>query len=88
MRDLKNMKKELFFEAKRDSRESLLGVKISLICEKKGLFGFYQRAFKGHFSNATKHVLQKACLGGVFLEEGKSQLGYVLKASGHVCVQQ
>ena len=26
-------------------------------------------------------------LGGVFLGEGKLRLGYVLKASGHACVQ-
>ena len=32
-------------------------------------------------------VAQNSRLGGVFPGEGKSQLGYVLKASGHACVQ-
>ena len=31
-----------------------------LIFEQKGPFGFYQEAFRGHFSNSTKHVLQKS----------------------------
>ena len=69
--------------------------------EKKGPFGFYLGVFRGHFSNSTKNFPQKSWfrgkfesnitrnsrLGGVFRGEGKSRLGYVLKTSGHACVQ-
>ena len=58
------------------------------IFKKKSPFGFYLGAFRGHFSNSIKHVLQKglfrgksgvkivqnSCLGGVFPGEGKSGL--------------
>ena len=71
------------------------------IFEKKGPFGFYLRALQGQFSNSTKYVLQKSLfrvkfggkitqktrLGCVFPGEGKSHLRYVLKTSGHACVQ-
>ena len=66
------------------------------IFEKKGPFG----AFRDHFSNSTKHVLQKlfrgkfggkitriSRLGCVFPGEGKSCLVYILKTSGQACVQ-
>ena len=59
--------------------------------------------FRGNFSNSTKHVLKKGLfrgkfvgkncakflfrIGGIFPGEGKSRL-YVLKTSGHACVQR
>ena len=58
------------------------------IFEKKSFFGFYQGAFMGHFSNSAKKKELVSRLGGVFPGEGKSRLGYVLKTSGHDCVQQ
>ena len=60
MCDQRNMKKGLFFEAGRDSR---LGVKMCLFLRKSVLLDSIKGAFRGHFSNSTEHVLQKACLG-------------------------
>ena len=96
---MKNAKKRVIFYAKCHSHELLLGVKMCLFLRKRVLLDF-SGAFRGHFSNSTKHVSKKACLGvnlgtspnfslrGVFPGEGKSQfIRYVLKISGHTCVQ-
>ena len=69
MRDKRNAKKELFFGYKRDSRESCLGVKMSLFLRERVLLD----SIRGHFSNSTKHVLQKNLLRGKFLGKSRSR---------------
>ena len=76
------------YEAKRDLRESRLGVELCLF-------------LRGNFSNSTKHVIKESlfmgkfggkiarntCLGGVFPGDRKSHLVYISKTSDHACVQ-
>ena len=68
---------------------------------KKGPFGFYLGAFRGHISDSLNmflrksclgvksgaKIMQNSCLGGVFPGESKLHLGYVLKLSGQAGVQ-
>ena len=67
MRDQRNVKGlSKFFEAKCNSCESLSGVKMCPIFEKKGPFGFYYGAIRVLFSNSTIKVLQKSLFRAKF----------------------
>ena len=71
------------------------------IFEKRVLFGYYKGHLGVIFQTPPNmsskkaylgvkfggKITQNSCLGDVFSAEGKSPLGYVLKTSGHACVQ-
>ena len=97
----KMRKKGSFFEAKRDSCESRLGVKMCLFVRKRVLLDSFTGRLGVNFQTLPKMFPQKSlfrckfeskttrnsCLGVFFPGEGKSRLGFVLKTSGHTCVQ-
>ena len=96
MHDQRNAKKGLFFRLNAIRANQ---VKMCLFLRKRVLLDSIKGCLGVIFSNSTKHVLQKSLfrgkcgdkivrnsrLGVVFPGEGK--LGYVLKLSGHTCVQ-
>ena len=93
MHDQRNAKKGLFFKAK----QLRLGGQNVPIFQKKGPFEFYLGLLGVIFQTRSKTSSKKVCLEvklgakfwfrGCFPGEGKSRLGYVLKTSGHACVQ-
>ena len=63
MHDQRNRKKGLFFEARRDSHESRLGVKMYLFSRKRVLMDSMKRCLGVIFQTPPNMSSKKACLG-------------------------
>ena len=95
----RNVKKELFFEAKHDTRELRLGVNMCLFLRKrvlldsiKGRVGVIFQILPNMPSQKSLFRVDLGAKSHKVLDErvfflGKSRLRYVFKTSDHACVQ-